>query len=179
MNYLDFLRILLKKLFFISLLLLSSNGVTEQKIEFTEWVYETSGGYWSSPTISTSLEDDDGLLINISASCPGYLGSTLRFNIWVEGYEWEDVEYRLLLEVYQQDGFRFFNFGRVKTFDNAGNYQISDDDRTQALFDALYKGVLIFTLEFEIKHQRRWFHGETKNTFRKAYNKLQKSCSIE
>jgi hypothetical protein len=169
----------MKNLLLISALLFSFNGWAEQKIEFTEWVYETSGGYWSSPTISTSLEDNDGLLINISASCPGYLGSTLRFNIWVEGYEWEDVESRLLLEVYQQDGFRFFNFGRVKTFDNAGNYQISDDDRTQALFDALYKGVLIFTLDFEIKHQRRRFNGETKNTFRKAYNKLQKSCSIE
>ena len=33
--------------------------------------------------------------------------------------------------------------------------------------------------DFEIKHQRRRFNGETKNTFRKAYNKLQKSCSIE
>ena len=168
----------MKKLILISALLFSFNGFSGEKTEFTEWVYETSGGYWSSPSISTTLEDNNGLLINISASCPGYLGSTLSFNIWVEGYEWEDVENGLLLEVFHEGGFRYFNFGRVKTFDNAGNYQISDDDRTRALFEALYKGVLIFTLDFEIKHQRRRFNGETKNTFKKAYSELYKSCSI-
>ena len=112
----------MRKLVLISALLLSFNGWAEDmRLEFTEWVYETSGGYWDQqPLISTSLEDNNGLHINISASCPPYLGSTLRFNIWVEGYEWEDVEGRLLLTVYHEGAHRYFNFGRVKTFDNAG-----------------------------------------------------------
>ena len=103
----------MKKLILISALLFSFNGFSGEKTEFTEWVYETSGGYWSSPSISTTLEDNNGLLINISASCPRYLGSTLSFNIWVEGYEWEDVENRLLLEVFHEDSFRYFNFGVI------------------------------------------------------------------
>ena len=164
-----------------ALLLFGSNSWAEEKTEFTEWVYETSGGYWDQqPLISTSLEDNNGLYINISASCPPYLGSTLRFNIWVEGYEWEDVEGRLLLTVYHEGGHRYFNFGRVKTFNKEGNYQLSDEDRIPELFDALYNAKYGFDLEFEIKHKPRMFRGYTytKNTIKKAYSELYKSCKL-
>jgi len=107
------------------LLFLIPNLATAEN--FTDWIYLPSGGFWSSPTIQSTMKKNK-MTVNIEISCASYSKKPhLALNLYYSGYDWEEIEGTFVLTVIDKNKDTVINnyeFGRNKLFFNAANLRL-------------------------------------------------------